>query len=48
MSDWILSLEGTEAGHRAALILALMAAFLHAVAGSIPGSAAARLTAPMA
>ena len=35
MSDWILSLEGTEAGHRAALILALMAAFLHAVFGAL-------------
>ncbi|TYB91203.1 DMT family transporter [Oceaniovalibus sp. ACAM 378] len=35
MSDWLLSLEGTEAGHRAALILALSAAFLHAVFGAL-------------
>ena len=33
MSDLILSLEGTEAGHRLALILALTAAFLHAFLG---------------
>lgn len=35
MSDWILSLEGTEAGHRAALVLALMAAVLHAIFGAL-------------
>ncbi|MEM7075102.1 MAG: EamA family transporter [Pseudomonadota bacterium] len=35
MSDWILSLEGTEAGHRAALFLALLAAVLHAVFGAL-------------
>ena len=35
MSDWLISLEGTEAGHRLALVLALMAAFLHAVFGAI-------------
>lgn len=35
MSDWILSLEGTQAGHRAALGLALLAAFLHAVFGAL-------------
>ena len=35
MSDWIRSLEGTEAGHDAALILALTAAFLHAVFGAL-------------
>ncbi|MGR3456152.1 DMT family transporter [Pseudooceanicola sp.] len=35
MSDLILSLEGTEAGHRLALILALTAAFLHAFLGAI-------------
>mgnify|MGYP001024620123 CR=1 FL=1 len=35
MSDWLISLEGTEAGHRAALMLALMAAFVHAVFGSL-------------
>ncbi|UYV38458.1 DMT family transporter [Rhodobacteraceae bacterium D3-12] len=35
MSDWIISLEGTDAGHTAALILALMAALLHAVFGAL-------------
>lgn len=35
MSDMILSLEGTEAGHRLALVLALTAAFLHAFLGAI-------------
>ena len=35
MTDWLLSIEGTDAGHRAALILALMAAFLHAVFGAL-------------
>jgi drug/metabolite transporter (DMT)-like permease len=35
MSDWLISLEGTEAGHQAALMLALMAAFLHAVFGAL-------------
>lgn len=35
MSDWLISLEGTEAGHQAALILALMAAVLHAVFGAL-------------
>ncbi|MGH1354370.1 MAG: EamA family transporter [Thalassovita sp.] len=35
MSAWLISLEGTEAGHQAALILALMAAFLHAVFGAL-------------
>ena len=35
MSDWLISLEGTESGHRAALGLALMAAFLHAVFGAL-------------
>ncbi len=35
MSDWLISLEGTEAGHRLALGLALMAAFLHAVFGAL-------------
>ncbi len=35
MSDWLISLEGTEAGHQAALILALMAAALHAVFGAL-------------
>ncbi|KIN64528.1 Membrane protein [Sulfitobacter noctilucicola] len=35
MTDWLLSIEGTEAGHNAALILALMAAFLHAAFGAL-------------
>lgn len=35
MSDWLISLEGTEAGHRVALTLALSAAFLHAVFGAL-------------
>jgi len=35
LTDWVLSIEGTEAGHRAALILALVAAFLHAAFGAL-------------
>lgn len=35
MTEWLLAIEGTEAGHRAALALALMAAFLHAVFGAL-------------
>ena len=35
MSEWLVSLEGTEAGHDLALVLALAAAFLHAVFGSL-------------
>ena len=35
MSDWLISLEGTEAGHQLALILALSAAFLHALFGAL-------------
>jgi drug/metabolite transporter (DMT)-like permease len=35
MSQWITSIEGTEAGHLAAMILALSAAFLHAIFGSL-------------
>ncbi|MBT0958844.1 EamA family transporter [Alphaproteobacteria bacterium KMM 3653] len=35
MSDWIIALEGTEAGHHLAMVLALTAAFLHAVFGSL-------------
>ena len=35
MSEWLISLEGTEAGHRLALILALSAAFLHAAFGAL-------------
>ena len=35
MTDWLLTLEGTEAGHRLAMILALAAAFLHAVFGAL-------------
>ncbi|MGM0659834.1 MAG: EamA family transporter [Pseudomonadota bacterium] len=35
MSDWLISLEGTEAGQRLAMILALAAAVLHAVFGAL-------------
>jgi drug/metabolite transporter (DMT)-like permease len=35
MSAWLVSLEGTEAGHSLALGLALMAAFLHALFGAL-------------
>jgi len=35
LSNWLISLEGTEQGHQLALILALMAAFLHAVFGAL-------------
>mgnify|MGYP000150300063 CR=1 FL=1 len=35
LSSWLISLEGTEEGHRVALILALSAAFLHAVFGAL-------------
>lgn len=35
MTAWLTSLEGTEAGHQLALILALSAAFLHAVFGAL-------------
>ncbi len=35
MTEWLVSLEGTEAGHRLALCLAILAAFLHAVFGAL-------------
>ncbi len=35
MSAWLTGLEGTEAGHQLALILALSAALLHAVFGAL-------------
>lgn len=35
MTEWLLSIEGTAAGHRVALFLALLAAFLHAVFGAL-------------
>jgi drug/metabolite transporter (DMT)-like permease len=35
MSEWLVSLEGTDAGHQLALILAISAAFLHAVFGAL-------------
>ncbi len=35
MTEWLLSIEGTETGHQVALGLALMAAFLHAVFGAL-------------
>jgi drug/metabolite transporter (DMT)-like permease len=35
VTDWLAQIEGTEAGHQAALYLALLAAFLHAVFGAL-------------
>ena len=35
MSDWFIALEGTEAGARLAIVLALAAAILHALFGAI-------------
>ena len=35
MGEWIVSLEGTAAGERLALLLALQAAFLHAMFGAL-------------
>ena len=35
MSDWLISLEGAEAGRQLAMVLALAAAFLHAVFGAL-------------
>ncbi|MEY5037289.1 MAG: hypothetical protein RL472_395 [Pseudomonadota bacterium] len=35
MSSWLLSIEGTETGRQAALVLALMAAVLHALFGAL-------------
>ena len=35
VTAWLLSIEGTPAGHQLALILALLAAFLHAVFGAM-------------
>ena len=35
MSDWLISLEGTEAGRHLAMVLALAAAVLHAVFGAL-------------
>ena len=35
MSDWLISLEGTEAGRHLAMALALSAAFLHAIFGAL-------------
>ncbi|MGB5870655.1 MAG: multidrug transporter, partial [Albidovulum sp.] len=35
MTDWLVAQEGTEAGHRLALGLALMAAVLHAFFGAL-------------
>lgn len=35
MSDWLISLEGTDAGRQVALALALMAAILHALFGAM-------------
>jgi len=38
MSDWLISLEGTVAGHNLAMSLALFAAVLHAVFGALQKS----------
>ena len=35
MIDWLISLEGTDAGRSLALVLALQAAFLHALFGAL-------------
>ena len=35
MTDWLISIEGTETGHNVALMLAVLAAFLHAVFGAM-------------
>jgi len=35
MSDWLISLEGTEAGHQLAMFLAIFAALLHAIFGAL-------------
>ncbi|MFK7868511.1 MAG: EamA family transporter [Roseobacter sp.] len=35
MTQWLISIEGTETGHQVALMLALTAAFLHAVFGAL-------------
>ncbi len=35
MVDWLISIEGTPAGHRLAIALALMAALLHATFGAL-------------
>ena len=35
VSDWLISLEGTQGGHQLALWLAILAAFLHAVFGAL-------------
>ena len=35
MSDWLISIEGTETGQQLALGLAILAAFLHAVFGAL-------------
>ena len=35
MTEWLISIEGTPAGHQLALYLAILAAFLHAVFGAL-------------
>lgn len=35
MAEWLVSIEGTDAGHKLALALALLAAFLHAIFGAL-------------
>jgi len=35
LTEWLISIEGTDAGHRVALVLAIFAAILHAVFGAL-------------
>ncbi|MCO4840382.1 DMT family transporter [Ascidiaceihabitans sp.] len=35
MTEWLISIEGTQTGHQVALYLAILAAFLHAVFGAL-------------
>ena len=35
MTQWLVSIEGTETGHNVALALALIAAVLHALFGAL-------------
>ncbi|MEP1768554.1 MAG: EamA family transporter [Sulfitobacter sp.] len=35
MTEWLVSIEGTQTGHQLALVLALLAALLHAVFGAL-------------
>ena len=35
MAEWLISIEGTETGHTVAMLLALLAALLHAIFGAL-------------